>query len=130
MLNRRSFLALSATTALAISLTGESIAAQTASWKHIPGSIPPPPRWDHTLSADSNRERLIVACGRDDSGIALGDCYVADRANGDWRQIEANGPEARFGHAVAVDRESDTLYLFGGQNADVFYNDLWALELE
>ncbi|CAN5704595.1 hypothetical protein BH09CHL1_BH09CHL1_18410 [soil metagenome] len=130
MLSRRSFLALSAAAALGSSLDLQAEAAETASWKQITGSNPPSPRWDHTLSADIDRERLIVTLGRDDAGIALGDSFVADRATGDWQPIESTAPGARFGHAVAVDRAGDTLYLFGGQNADAFFNDLWALNLE
>jgi hypothetical protein len=130
MLNRRSFLALSAAAALATSTNYTGIAAESASWKQIPGFNPPSPRWDHTLSADSDRKRLIVALGRDDSGLALSDCFIADRATGDWQPIESTGPGPRFGHAAAVDRKGDTLYLFGGQNADAFYSDLWALSLE
>lgn len=130
MLHRRSFLALSAAVTLGVASKNGGSAASVASWKQIQGSNPPSPRWDHTFSADGDRERLIVAFGRDDAGTALGDCFVADRASGDWQPIEAAGPEPRFGHAAAVDRQGGKLYIFGGQSADIFYNDLWALDLE
>ena len=130
MLNRRSLLAMSALLAAGTIQTGEAQEATTGSWRQIGGSNAPSPRWDHTLSADSDRKRLIVALGRDNAGTSLGDSFVADRSTGDWEPITSAGPAARFGHAVAVDRERGKLFLFGGENADVFFNDLWALDLE
>lgn len=131
MLTRRTLLAFSSMLAAGTALPRAAAATTGAvSWRAIEGSNPPSPRWDHTLSADGDRKRLIVAFGRDDAGTALSDCFVADRATGDWEPIESIGPAARFGHAVALDRSRGKLFLFGGQSADLFYNDLWALDLE
>ena len=51
---------------------------------------------------------------------------------GFWEPLSATGPEPRFKHAAAL--AGDTLYLTGGRNNDgadeVFYGDLWALDLD
>lgn len=130
-LSRRTLLALSSALVAGGTLERSANATTAApEWRSIGGSNPPSPRWDHTLSADSDRKRLIVLLGRDGAGNALGDSFVADRSTGDWEPITSAGPEARFGHAVAVDRERGKLFLFGGEQASLFFNDLWALDLE
>lgn len=130
MLDRRRFLAFASLTAAGMSSAHVAVAADTADWRLLSSGGLPAPRWDHTLSADSDRKRLILTLGRDTNGTPLGDSFVADRATGEWEPIASQGPSARFGHAVDIDRAGGKLYLFGGQSGDQFFNDLWALDLE
>jgi hypothetical protein len=130
MLNRRHVLSLAALSAAGTIGRRDANAAQSGDWRLVSSGGLATPRWDHTLSADSDRKRLILAFGRDMSGTPLGDSFVADRSTGEWEPIASPGPSARFGHAVDVDRDRGKLYLFGGQSGDQFFNDLWALDLE
>lgn len=49
-----------------------------------------------------------------------------------WEDLGSSGPSPRFKHAGTV--RDDTLYISGGRNndgeSDVFYADLWALDLD
>ncbi|HYI25317.1 MAG TPA: kelch repeat-containing protein [Thermomicrobiales bacterium] len=85
----------------------------------------PTPRWDHILVADAAQRRLILFGGRDATGAALGDTWVFDIVTAEWNEIPGTQPPARFGVAASVDASGGGVYLFGGQQADIFYNDTW-----
>lgn len=99
------------------------------SWRLLEPPTSPPARWDHTLAADETTKRLILFGGRDAGGAPFGDTWLYDLVDHEWRQIEASGPDPRFGQAVALDRAKSNLLLFGGQSGDIFYNDTWALDI-
>lgn len=111
--------------------TTPPVAAQSTPlvWERLADPDPAlAPRWDHTLSWDAAGDRLILLGGRDAAGAPLGDAWVYDIAGASWSPIAGDGPSPRFGHAVAIDRE--TLYLFGGQaDGATFFDDTWALDL-
>ena len=104
--------------------------AQFAVWSAIDASGPAA-RWDHTLSADPGSDLLVLFGGRDAAGAPFGDTWVYSVANQSWTPAEGPAPAPRFGHAVAVDQERRTLYLFGGQaDGATFFNDAWRFDLE
>jgi hypothetical protein len=130
-LNRRRLGQASALSLISLPLGGRSIEVSAAmpTWREItPGGELPAPRWDHTLAADDDGKQLIVFGGRDSNGAALADLWVFDRRVEGWSPVESAGPAARFGHAVATIQGARIMYLFGGQSADQFYNDLWSLD--
>jgi hypothetical protein len=129
MVNRRTLLLGSVAAAIA-GIPSKVTAAYVADWRRIASSGLPGTRWDHTLSAYAKRKELFLAFGRNDAGMALGDCWLADRSDGDWAPLDATGPTPRFGHAVATEVDSGMIYLFGGQQGDQFSNELWVLDLD
>jgi hypothetical protein len=132
LLSRRTFIA-AASMAAAGMLTQRAAASQATPslrWEPIaPATTGLAPRWDHVLGADEAHKRLILFGGRDAAGASLGDTWVFDIDTSSWTQIPVEGPAARFGMAAAVDAAGNGMYLFGGQSADVFYNDLWRYDL-
>jgi hypothetical protein len=130
-MNRRTFAqfgvgALGATRLLRAPL---SAGATSLVWQEIATTGDrPAPRWDHTLAADDQGKHLVTFGGRDGDGLALGDMWAFDRRSLTWSAVNGAGPAARFGHAVATSQRTRTMYLFGGQSADQFFNDLWGLD--
>lgn len=117
----------------AASLTGRSHSASAAAalvWKKLDEGGGPAPRWDHILAYDENSKQLLVFGGRGADFAALGDTWLYDLVTGKWKAVESRGPDPRFGHAVAVDQSMGKLILFGGQSADLFFNDTWIFDFE
>ena len=128
--SRRSVLGAAAGFAL-IGVTRRRASAQsTAEWRIMRSDSAPPPRWDHSLIADDEGRRLIVFGGRGADFGSLGDTWVYSFADRVWSTIDSPGPEPRFGHAVAADPDGNRMLLFGGQSADLFFNDAWAFDFE
>jgi hypothetical protein len=130
-LTRRAFAG--AATAFGIAAHGSftrSASAKTDafSWKLLDSETAPAARWDHTIAADETTKQLVLFGGRDAAGSPFGDTWLYDLIHHAWRQAEASGPEPRFGQAVAVDRSTGKLVLFGGQSSDVFFNDTWTFD--
>jgi hypothetical protein len=130
-MNRRKLAQLGAAALGAFPLLRTPVGASATSlvWQEIARTGDrPAPRWDHTLAADDQGKQLVAFGGRDDDGVALGDTWVFDRRSLTWSAVDGAGPSPRFGHAVATNQRTRTMYLFGGQSADQFFNDLWALD--
>ena len=131
-LTRRTFLAgiAAAVAATRLPTSTSAQAAPSMAWERVaPEAVGPAPRWDHALVADAARGRLILFGGRDAAGTALGDTWVFDIHAASWTQVPIEQPGARFGTAVAIDAAGEGVYLFGGQQADTFYNDTWRYDL-
>jgi hypothetical protein len=90
----------------------------------LPSGERPEPRSDHTLAAVTRGKALVLFGGRDAAGASVGDTWVYRRTGDVWNRLDASGPAPRFGHAVASSSD-DGFFLFGGQSADQFFNDLW-----
>ena len=129
MVSRRGLILGLAATAMASGVR-QAAAQPEADWRRVSSGGGPAARWDHTLSAHAARKELLVAFGRDAAGTPLGDSWVTDRSSGEWAPLNVSGPSARFGHAVASDDASGLIYLFGGQQDDLFFNELWVLDLD
>lgn len=104
------------------------VSAATPSWQLLSDGQGPSPRWDHTLVADDESKQLLLFGGRDANFAALADTWIYSLSDREWRQIDGDGPPARFGQAVAVDQQTHEAILFGGETAEVFYNDVWVFD--
>jgi N-acetylneuraminic acid mutarotase len=108
--------------------TATTAPARTLTWRAIAvARAGPPARYDHSLTYDANGKQLVVFGGRDQAGRALGDTWVFDLGRNAWREVTAQGPAARFGHAAAYDPAGSRVIIFGGQ-ATSFFNDVWAFD--
>jgi PKD repeat protein len=65
---------------------------------------------------------LILFGGSDESDAALDQTWVYTA--GDWSQLHITGPLSRTYHSLADDPEG-ILYLFGGNDGETYFNDLW-----
>lgn len=128
-LSRRQVLVATASLALADRMNGSAADLGTLAWEQISvaGDVPAA-RWDHSMTASDSENLLLVFGGRDGSGIAMADTWSFSRTAITWSLLAIDGPSPRFGHAVATDQETGVAYLFGGQSADLFFNDLWAFD--
>jgi N-acetylneuraminic acid mutarotase len=116
--------------ALALAGVQRGTAQGSPTWRVI-DAAGPIARWDHTMAADPQTERLILFGGRDAAGAPLGDTWVYAVAENAWMPVEGLAPAPRFGHAVAADPARRALYLFGGQaDGATFFNDAWRFDFD
>ena len=104
--------------------------AQESPWTLLDDAGGPIARWDHALLPDADGARLFLFGGRDGAGAALDDLWVYDLAGSGWHLVERAGPAPRFGVVAAQMPGGGGFLLFGGQSADIFYNDLWHFDVE
>ncbi|MBI2951741.1 hypothetical protein HYY27_06590 [bacterium] len=103
--------------------------SRTPGWASIAAtSAGPPGRFDHTLTLDPTRNRLVVFGGRAPS--SLGDTWVFDLDSRSWREVRASpSPPARHGHTAIYDAPRGRVVIFCGQSSAGFFNDVWAFDL-
>ena len=91
-----------------------------------PGPLPPPRR-DHSVVTDGQRH--FVFGGR--AQTVLGDLWSYAASDGTWSEISAaDGPPARFGHNSVFDAALGRVLVFGGQAGSIFFNDVWAFDVD
>jgi len=118
-----------ATTSAAPSMSpSASPTAVPATWSVLaPAGAGPAAREDHTWTATPDGATAYLFGGRTAAGGALDDLWAYDLSADTWRQVDAAGPAARFGHNAAwVDGMG--LVVFAGQAGSTFFNDLWAFD--
>lgn len=56
--------------------------------------------------------------------------FTGEAAPAEWQALEsANaGPEPRYNHAIQYSPATNQVYIFGGQNGNQVFNDVWALD--
>ncbi len=109
-------------------------------WQLIPGPRPgtnswsmigPGERWppDRQLPATARwGAATLVFGGRGLDGTYLADAWLIDDA-GLAERLRLEGPAARAGAELIADPVRGRMLLFGGRDADLAMNDLWAVEL-
>ncbi len=80
-----------------------------------------PPVRAHSLTWDPQRQRVIMFGGRNNLTVF--------RQTREWTGsalpvIDAHGPSARYGHAMAFDSVTQQALLFGGRSGQ-FWKDTW-----
>ncbi|HET6312226.1 MAG TPA: kelch repeat-containing protein, partial [Chloroflexia bacterium] len=88
----------------------------------------PAPRYDHSLVADPERHQILLFGGRG-SGT-FGDTWLFDLAGEEWREVQGDGPPARFGAGAVYDGANRRVLLVMGQGDSGFFNDVWAFDLD
>ena len=94
-------------------------AVETAVWED---RSTPDARYEHGLSYDSTRGRIVLFGGL---GIAgkLRDTWEWNGTN--WAKLATTGPSARIGHRLAHDSARGRTVLFGGQSGGPHLGDTW-----
>jgi Kelch motif len=96
---------------------------QGNSWAQLPGPLPPS-RTHASMVYDSARQRLVMF-GGNSSGGPLQDTWEWNGQT--WTSpLLLVKPPARWGHAMAFDRERGVTVLYGGYlSTSAFFGDLW-----
>ena len=84
----------------------------------------PEPRNQPATAFDSNRRKLVLFGGIDQSGKSLNDTWEWDGAKWEQKTLETN-PGPRVAHAVAYDEKRGRIVLFGGQAGANSLADTW-----
>ena len=101
-------------------------------WTELePTGALPPPRSDQVMVYDAAAERLILFGGWDENDKILGDTWAYDPAADRWTKLTPAGdvPAPRAMAAMAYDRASGKVILFGGFDQERHFNDTWAFSL-
>ena len=108
---------------------GDTLEFDGTAWARV-ATGGPPARMMGSMVYDSTREVLVLFGGfvtgpvRQSDDHPLDDLWEWDGVT--WRQIEAAGPAARNGAAMAYDAERREIVLFGGLDAGyTMLNDTW-----
>jgi hypothetical protein len=97
----------------------------TKQWTQLPSAVTPA-REDHAMVYDAAHNRTILFGGRDGAGQPLGDTWLWNSGAG-WINVTATaqGPSARYGHAMAYDPVRGVVILVGGRTSSTSLNDVW-----
>lgn len=84
------------------------------------------PRRNAAMAFDSRRRRMVLFGGADSGNVPMTRLWEIDPASPtEWVAIDAAGPNAREGAAMAFDATRGTTVLFGGNNGLTRYGDTW-----
>ena len=99
--------------------------AAAHSWTNVSPGLSPSARDAHAATYDAAHNRVVLFGGKDANGAALGDTWLWNGSA--WANLTAtaNGPSARFGHAMAYDNARNVVVLFGGDTGAQKLNDVW-----
>jgi Galactose oxidase, central domain len=84
------------------------------------------PRRASQIVVDGERHRLVLFAGT--SGPYFDDLWELPLDGGTWARLPG-APISRGGHAMAIDRARDELWLFGGTRPGSDLDDLWRFDL-
>lgn len=98
-----------------------------AAWTAVAGTAPVR-RARHAMAYDEARSQVVLFGGVNGNSVNsyLGDTWLF--TNGAWQQrSSAAFPAVRFGHAMAYDRASSRVVMFGGRtrSGTIFLGDTW-----
>ena len=90
---------------------------------------PPSPRSGQAAVYDPLRHRLIVFGGWD--GVARADVWMLALDGSGWQPLTPQGtpPPARDHHTAIYDARRDRVLVFGGEDGERLFGDVWALAL-
>lgn len=105
-----------------------------AEWRAMAAAGPlPPARRDAALVYDAYRERLLLFGGRQ-GNTALNDTWAFDLTTSTWMELAipvTARPPARYSMVAGLDAMRGQFIITTGEaRPGVFFNDVWALDLE
>jgi hypothetical protein len=100
---------------------------ETNRWTELTPESSPSARRNPSLLQIPDETYALMFGGFGASSVG-GDLWQYD--NGSWNLVDTTGeaPSPRWSHDVAVDGERRRLYLFGGTNGALRFNDLYTLD--
>ncbi len=89
-------------------------------------TAPSQPRKNAAIAFDVRRRRVVLFGGTDSGNIPMTKLWELDpAAPSAWVAVDAAGPTAREGAAMAFDATRGTTVLFGGRNGLTLHGDTW-----
>ncbi len=110
------------------------------SWEQLQiTGTPPEPRVNTSGAYNPERDEFIIFGGNSSTNgaafIPHNDVWILDLEGLSWRELNtsANRPEPRLFHDSAFDPATNTLYVYGGGDANAFFGpflgDMWSLNV-
>jgi hypothetical protein len=92
-------------------------------------AVPPPARWVHSTIYDATRDRLVVFGGQNFLGSTNEVWTFSLSGIPRWQIMSPSGtpPGARAFHTATFDSLRDRMIVFGGIDANIRRNEVWAL---
>jgi len=100
----------------------------TSTWYNVtpPSGAAPPPRGGHAFAFDPTRRVVVMFGGWSPSQGFMNDTWEWNCAARSWTKISpAVSPSGLNGSRMAYDSAGGRMILFGGVDANHFYNDTW-----
>ena len=99
-------------------------------WVDASAAVNPPARYTHAMASNTTDGVVALFAGRF-GGVnptVLSDFWLWNGT--DWQSISlpADGPLARFGHAMAHDSVNNSFVVFGGRDNTNRFSDTWMLQ--
>jgi len=103
--------------------------ATDTSWTDVSPGSGPGERCLHSASYDSQKDRLIMYGGQNNSG-PLDDIWAFDYATNTWAELTPDTvPDGRFFVAHVYDSTNNRVTIFGGNTSPTFVNDVFMFDL-
>lgn len=97
------------------------------SWTQVVTANAPAARFWHAMAYDSNRQRVVLYGGGNDTATLFSETWEYDGT--DWQQsYTLHSPPAMDQIVVAFDSHSNKMVLFGGQSLYGVHNDTWVYD--
>jgi hypothetical protein len=99
-----------------------------STWLEVTTANAPAPRGIHgAMAYDSVNQTIVIRGGGTLPGqTVFADTWTYDGTN--WTEVAGSGPEARVAPAVAYDKLSGELVLFGGGTWSPYFDDTWTFD--
>lgn len=100
-------------------------------WNNITPSNSPTPRYGHTFTLDTTKNRGLLFGGTDSVSLASNDVWAFDLQNDSWSLLTTinTSPSPRMNHGATYDSDSKMFYVFSGTDQTNNLNDSFALRL-
>ncbi len=98
------------------------------SWAKMSPAKSPAARSDSGMVYDPGRDRMVLFGGSEDHPLSapFRDTWTYDYDEDAWTRLKVEGPGVRAAHAMAFDRETGTVVLFGGgENLYAYFDETW-----
>ncbi|HEY7066928.1 MAG TPA: kelch repeat-containing protein [Chloroflexota bacterium] len=94
----------------------------------VPTGGSPPARYGHTAVWDATNSQMLVFGGYYSS--YLNDLWAYRPASNAWVQLAPTGspPSPRAAHTAVWDASNNQMLVFGGNDNNIYFNDLWAYQ--
>jgi len=98
-------------------------------WAVITPTIHPSARYGMAMVYDRAQDRLLLFGGSDSDDRSLNETWVYSATTTTWTQLlPATSPLSRTHAALTIDPANGKAYLFGGNDGETYFNDLWVYE--